>query len=127
MRNPFLDYNIMRFQRRDLVRIVRHQADTVETEAVQHHRSRCIDPLIRVEAKLLVCVYRIEAVILQLVGAKLVDETDPAAFLRQIQQNAAAIRRDFSNCAAQLISTVATQAGKQIPGKAFRMQPCEDR
>ena len=81
-----------------------------EAELAQHLGGRQIDPLVGVEAELLVGVDRVEPGILQLVGAQLVDQPDAAAFLRQIEQHAAAGRGDRGDRAAQLVAAVAAQA-----------------
>jgi len=62
---------------------------------------------------------RVEALILQAIGAQLVDEADAAAFLRKIEQHAASGLRDQFDGAAQLIATVALERMKQITGKTL--------
>lgn len=52
---------------------------------------------------------------------------DAAAFLRQIQQHAAAGFVDDADRAAQLFAAVAAQAAEQIAGEAFRMQARQHR
>ena len=81
-----------------------------EAELAQHLGGRQIDPLVGVEAELLVGVDRIEPGILQLIGAQLVDEADAAALLREVQQHAAARRGDRGDRAAQLVAAIAAQA-----------------
>ena len=81
-----------------------------EAELAQHLGGRQIDPLVGVEAELLVGVERIEPGILQLIGAQLVDEPDAAAFLREIEQHPAARRGDRGDRAAQLVAAIAAQA-----------------
>ncbi len=83
-----------------------------EAELAQHLGRRQIDPLVGVEAQLLVGVERVEAGILQLVGAQLVDEADAAAFLREIEQHAAARRGRSPRCAPRSCSP---QSQRRLP------------
>ena len=115
--DAILDHDAMRFQSGDLVRIVGHELDVREPEAAQHRRGGGVYPLVGTEAELLVRVDGIESVILQLVGAQLVDQADAAAFLRQVEQHAPAGRLNFRDSAAQLIATVAAKATEQVAGK----------
>src|SRR5690606_15059500 len=79
-----------------------------------------------VKPKPLVGVGGIEALLLQPVGAKLVDQPNAAAFLREIEKDAAARLVNRFERTAKLLPAVAFQRADQIAGKAFRMQPRED-
>ncbi len=70
-----------------------------DVELAQHLGGRLIDPLIGAEAELQIGLQRIRAGILQLIGAQLVHQADAAAFLREIEQHAAALLRRFSSMA----------------------------
>src|SRR5581483_8425121 len=83
-------------------------------ELTQHLRRREIDPLVGVEAELLVGVDRVEPGILELVGAQLVDQADAAALLREIEQNAAARLGDRGDGAAQLLA----QSQRRLPSRS---------
>src|SRR5207302_8428795 len=88
---------------------------------------RQIDPLVGVEAELLVGVDRVEPGVLQLVGAQFVDQANAAALLREIEQDAAAgfgARRDR---AAQPVGAIAAQAGQKSARATFGMEPREHR
>jgi hypothetical protein len=52
----------------------------------QHLSRRQIDPLVGVEAQLLVGLEGIGALVLQPIGAQLVYQSDAAALLRQVDQ-----------------------------------------
>ena len=67
-------------------------------------------------------VDRIEPVVLKFVCAQFVNQTNTAAFLREIQKHAAAGLFYRCNCAAQLVTAIATQAPEQVTGKTLRVQ-----
>ena len=67
----------------------------------------------------------IEAAILQFVGAQLIHETDAAAFLQFIDQQAAPFARDFVERHFQLAAAIATQAVEDIAGEALGMNAHE--
>ena len=127
MRHALGDTDAVAFEGNHFVRVVGQQPDGSETELPQHFRSRQIDPLVGVEPQLLVGVERVETSILQPIGPQLVDEPDAPSFLREIEQHAAAGPGDGSDPAAQLVAAVAAQAGEQVAGKTFRMQPHQNR
>lgn len=110
-----------------LVRVVGHQADRGVAEQGEHAGGDTIEPLIGLEAEALIGLYRVETLILKPVGPELVDEPDAAPLLRQIEQDAAARRRNGVDGAAQLLPAIAFEGAEQIAGETFRMQPGEDR
>jgi hypothetical protein len=52
-------------------------------------------------------LHRVGAGVLQLVGAQLVEQADAAALLQQVQQHAAAFRRDPAHRQVELMPAVA--------------------
>ena len=96
-------------ERGDLLGVVGQQADAQEAQLAQHLGGREVDALVGVEAELLVGIDGVETGILELVGAQLVDQADAAAFLREIEQNAATGAGDLADRAAQLIAAIAAQ------------------
>ena len=80
-----------------------------------------------VEAELFVGLEGVEALVLQGVGAQLVDQSDAAAFLGEIKDDAGAHRANMAHRAAQLIAAIAPQAADQIAGETLRMQPHHHR
>ena len=94
-----------------------------EAEEVQHARGDAVEPLVGLEAQTLVGLEGVEALVLQAVGAQLVHQPDAAAFLREIEQHAAArLARWRAIGAAQLIAAIAFERAQKIAGEAFRMQ-----
>src|ERR1700744_2579174 len=113
MWHAFGDADAIAFERNHFVWVVGQQPDRTETELPQHFRRRQIDPLVSIEAQLLIGVERIETGILQPIGPQLVNEPDAAALLREVEQDAAARLRDRGDPATQLVAAVTPQAGKQ--------------
>ncbi len=77
-------------KRRHLVGVVGHQAHGFVAQQRKHFGGDAIKTFVGLEAQALIGLDRIEALILQAIGAQLVDEADAAAFLREIKQDAAA-------------------------------------
>src|SRR6267378_4275310 len=79
--------------------------------------------LVRLESQLLVRLNRVETCILQLVRFDLVDETDPTAFLSQIEDDStfhlAYSRQGF----LKLLTAITTKGTDCVSCKALRVQP----
>ena len=84
----------------ELGRVVGQQHDARAVEHLQHARGNAVVALVVIEAERGVGIDRVEAVVLHLIGAHLVGEAKAAAFLRQIQNDAAA--RSSSRASASL-------------------------
>src|ERR1019366_1402137 len=69
-----------------LRRVVREEADLPDAEVPQDLATDAVVAHVRCEPELLVRGYRVETLLLQLVRAQLVHETDPAAFLKEIEE-----------------------------------------
>jgi hypothetical protein len=76
---------------------------------------------IGLEAQLNVCLDRIGAAILQLIGAELVHQTNAAAFLMLINQNSAALFADGVQRQLELGAAVAAQAVKDVACQTLGM------
>ncbi len=94
----------------------------MDAELLQHVVGDAEVALVLREADDLVGVDRVQALILQAIGAQLVGKADAAPFLRQVQQHAAALRVDRCHAAPQLLAAVAAQAAEQVAGEAGGMQ-----
>ncbi len=71
------------------------------------------------EAETQVRVDRVEPVLLQLVGAQLVEQADPATLLAEIQQHAAALALDHRQRRLELLAAVAAQRMEHVAGQAL--------
>ena len=100
---------------------------TNENREAQHARGDAVEPLVAFETQAPVRFERIESLILQTIGAQLVDETDAAPLLRQIEQHAASGLRDGRNRFAQLNAAIAVQRAQEIAGETFRVDARQNR
>src|SRR5687767_11812096 len=112
-------------QGHELVRIVREQADAPHAEVREDLHADPVLALIRPEAEPLVRLDRVEALVLQLVGAKLVHEPDATALLPEIQKHAAALGRDALERGRHLLAAIAAKRPEDIAGEALRMHAYE--
>src|SRR5947209_11660774 len=124
-RHPARNFNPGSGEAIELCRIVSEQSDT---RAVQHpeHARGAIIALIIIETKRVVRIEGVETFILQLIGSHFVGKTEPAAFLRQIKNNAAAEVFDARQSEPKLVATVTAPRAKHVPGQTGGMQPNRD-
>src|SRR5215210_4808252 len=82
------------FDAGDLLRVVRQDPDGAEAELGENLVADPVVAHVRREAELQIRIDRVEAVLLQLVRTKLVEEADTATFLRHVQEDAPLLRGD---------------------------------
>src|SRR5690606_25049187 len=83
-RNPLDDRDVFSLEPRDLFRVIRHQSDARNVEEFKHSRRDREIARLDGKAEAKIGIDRIMALVLESVGAQLVDETDSAPFLPQI-------------------------------------------
>ena len=71
------------------------------------------------QAELEVRVDGVEALVLQVVGAQLVQQADPAALLGEVEQDAAALVLDHRERRLELLAAVAAQRVEDVAGQAL--------
>ena len=71
------------------------------------------------QAELEVGVDRVEPLLLELVGAQLVEQADPAALLGEVEQHAAALALDHRQRRLELLAAVAAQRVEDVAGQAL--------
>src|SRR5689334_8697815 len=84
-RNAFDHFESVAFNADDLSWIVREQADFSQAEIDEDLRAGAIVAQIRLEPETEIGLHGIDALVLQLIGLDLVDQSDPAAFLIEIE------------------------------------------
>ena len=89
-------------QAADLRRVVGEEADARGADGLQHLSGDAEIALVHLEPQSQIGVDRVETLILQPVGAQLVEEADAAPFLLQIEEDAA---KNFSSCWAYVIES----------------------
>src|SRR2546421_3713646 len=93
----------------DLARVIRDQADIAETEVDENLGADPVVAKVRFEAELEVRLHGIAPIVLQLIGFDLVQQTNAAPFLIEVQQHPAALLLDHLQRAVELVATVAAQ------------------
>src|SRR6266567_4902227 len=110
----------------DLLRIVRKDADRRQAELREDLVADPVVAHVRLKPELEVRFHRVEAVLLELVGAQLVEKTDAAAFLGHVEQHAALLAGDLLERLLELLAAVAAQRMEDVAGQALGMHTHED-
>ena len=109
----------------DLLRVVREDPDAREPEVDEDLRADPVVAQVSREAELEVGVDGVEALLLELVGAELVEQSDPPALLAQVQQHADALLLDHRQRRLQLLAAIAAQRVEHVTGQALRVHADE--
>ena len=78
------------------------------------------------QAELQVGVDGVEALLLQLVGAQLVEQADAAPLLGEVEQHALALLLDHRQRGLELLAAVAAQRVEDVAGEALGVDAHED-
>ena len=123
MRDAARDIPSELFQLLNLARVVRHQVNGTDVEACQHVRRDLVVTLVVPEPKGDVGVHRVEPLVLERVGADLVDEPYSSALLPHVENETAPHGADLPHRNLELIPAVAAQRSHHVACEAFRMEP----
>ncbi len=106
-----------------LLRVVGQQANRANSDLGEHRRRLGVVARIHREAECDVGVDGVGATVLSDVGAKFVDQTDPAPFVvGGIHQHAASLGGDHAESGSKLHSAVAPQRPERVAGEAFGVE-----
>ena len=109
----------------DLLRVVGEDADRAEPEVDEDLGADAVVAQVRRQAEALVGLDRVEAVLLQAVGAQLVQQADAAALLGEVEQHALALALDHRQRRFELLAAVAAQRVEDVAGEALRVHAHE--
>ena len=109
----------------DLLWVVGQDADRTEAQVNEDLGANAVVAKIGRETELEVGVDGVVALLLKLVGLQLVEQPDPPALLREVEQNPLPLLFDHSERCGQLVAAVASHRLKQIAGETFGVQSCE--
>src|ERR1043166_2563001 len=109
----------------ELAWIVAEEPERTDAEIAKDLDAGTIVAMIGAEAQTLVGFDRVAAFVLQGIRADLVGESDAAAFLIQIEQDAAALRGNELHRRLELRTTVASRGAEHIAGQARGMDTRE--
>ena len=110
----------------DLPRVVREHADRRQPEVGEDLGADPVLARVGLEAELEVRLDRVAALLLQLVRAQLVEQADPAALLREVEQDAAPLLLDPRERALELLAAVAAPRVEDVAGEALGVDADED-
>src|ERR671937_806024 len=113
------------FDAGDLLRVVREDADRRQAEVGEDLIADPVVAHVGLEPELEVRFDRVEPVLLQLVRAQLVQQSDPAALLRHVQKNTTLLGRDLRQRLLELLAAVAAQRVEHVAGEALGMDAHE--
>src|SRR5580704_3250043 len=111
----------------NFVGIIREQSNRTNAKRFQRLGGKFVVTSVVGEAEAAVGFHGIETGILQFVCLQLVNQSDSAALLRQVQQYTGRLFGDLTQREFQLRAAVAALRGKNVPGKALRMDANQRR
>ena len=91
----------------------------LEPEVDEDLRADAVVAQVGRQPELEVGVDGVEPAVLQLVGAQLVEQPDPAALLGEVEQHAAALALDLRQRRLELLAAVAAQRVEDVAGQAL--------
>src|SRR5699024_2491659 len=103
----------------DLVRVVRQQPDAGDAQGAQNGDDRIVFAGIHRQAQVLVRVGGVQPVLLQRVGAQLVQQPDAAALVAAHVDQVPALGGDLRQGGVQLFAAVTAVGAENVPGQAF--------
>ena len=103
----------------DLFRVVGEDADAGQAEVAEDLGADPVVAQVGGQAELEVGLDRVGAFLLQLVGAQLVQQADPAPLLGEVEEDAAALALDHRERRFQLFAAVAAHAVEDVAGEAL--------
>ena len=103
----------------DLLRVVGEDADARQPEVDQDLRADAVVAQVDRQAELEVGVDRVQALVLEVVGAQLVQQADPAALLGEVEQDAGALALDHRQRRLELLAAIAAQRVEDVAGQAL--------
>ena len=119
------------FQRCNLARIIGHQPDFIHAQQRQHAGSRAKIARFVGQAQPLVRIHCVKSLILQPIGAQLVDQANAAPFLPHIEQHAPAACPGFIchrlQGSIKLRPAIAFETAENIASQTFGMQADQRR
>ena len=117
--NTLTDLQAVTINADQLLRIVRNEANTFDTEIQQDLGAQTILPQVRFKTELNVGFHCIQPLFLQLVRLDLVGKTDPASFLTHIDDDSGTFLCDHLHCLMELIAAIAAAGTEHIAGQTF--------
>jgi hypothetical protein len=112
-------------QRLSFVGIIRKKPNPADAEISQYRDRQAEIPTVCLQSERMISGNRIEALILQGVGAELRCESDATPFLVFVNQQTAPFTGDGSHRELQLLAAVATERSQNVTCNALGVHPQE--
>ena len=112
-------------QAADLLRVVGEDLDRGQPEVDEDLRADAVVPQVGGQPEAQVGIHGVEAVLLEAVGAQLVEQPDAASLLGEVQQDALAALLDDRERRFELLPAVAAQRVEHVAGETLRMHTHE--
>ena len=113
------DRQAVALEAHDLLRVVREQADRAEPEVHEDLRADAVVAQVGGQPEPHVRVDRVEPLLLEPVGAQLVQQADAAPLLGEVEQHAAPLLVDAQHRVLELLAAVAAQRVEDVAGEAL--------
>src|SRR3989475_4099011 len=111
------------FQRRRLGRVIGQQADFAHGEVGQDLRGHAVLARIWREAEQLIGLYGVLAFVLERIGFDLIEQSDAAAFLTHVDDDASTFLGHARQGSGELVSAVASQGSQDLTGQTLGVDP----
>src|ERR1700687_3253285 len=111
---------------RGLLWVVREDARLAHPEVDQDLHADAVLAMVGLEAEALVRLDRVEALVLERVGAQLVHQPDATPFLSQVEEDPASLRGNALERRVHLLAAVAPLRSEDIAGQALGVDAYED-
>ena len=121
-----VDDDAVRAERLHLERVVREQPDRADAQVLEHGRRRRVVARVVGQAEQAVGVDRVVPVGLELVGADLVAEPDPAPLLPEVEQHALPTAGDLGLRGLELLLAVALERAERLARQALGVHANDD-
>lgn len=123
--DAFCDFDAGSFEGCHFLRIIGQQPHSLQPESLQYLCRQLEFAMISLESELLIRLHGIESFILQLVGAELRHEADPAAFLHFIKEDPCAGLRDQGESHFELLAAIAAKRAEHVASEALGVNAYE--
>ena len=123
----FDDLHPVFFEPADFLRIIRQQTHLRDAQVAENLGTNAIIPEVFLKSKMEVGFNRVHALILEGVGPNFIGQSDPPAFLLEIDHHPAAFLGNALHSVRELFAAVTPLRPEHITGQTLRMDPDRNR
>ena len=118
-RDPLGDGKAVRLELLHLVRVVGHEAHFPHAQVEQDVRARLVVAHVGGEAQRVVRLHRVATLVLQRIGADLVEQADAAALVEHVDQHAGTRFLDRRERRVELLAAIAALGAEDVAREAL--------